>query len=147
MAKTFQATRLYRIINRINVALLRMGITMGKMTLLEVRGRKSGQLQTTPVMLFSQDGQRWLCSSYGQVNWVRNLRAAGEACLQRGYHTERVRAAELPAREAAPLLKQTVASLPRYMRSYFDVAPDAALADFEREVPHHPVFLLESPFE
>jgi deazaflavin-dependent oxidoreductase (nitroreductase family) len=147
MAKTFQSTRLYRVITRINAALLRVGIPMGKMILLEVRGRKSGQPQTTPVMLFRLNGQRWLCSSYGQVNWVRNLRAAGEAHLQQGFHTEWVHAVELPAREAAPLLKHTVASLPGYMRLSFAVTPDAPLADFEREVPRHPVFLLESPTE
>jgi len=52
-------------------------------------------------MLTEQHGQRWLISSYGQVNWVRNLRAAGEATLQRGRQTERICAVELSAREVA----------------------------------------------
>jgi deazaflavin-dependent oxidoreductase (nitroreductase family) len=144
MAKTFQATFLYRLLNSINIALLHVGIKMGKMTLLEARGRKSGQPQTTSVMLFSQHGQRWLVSSYGQVNWVRNLRAAGEARLRRGRHTERVCAVELTAQEAAPLLKHTLASLPRYMLLSFDLTPASSLEEVEREVPHHPVFLLKS---
>ncbi len=147
MAKTFQATFFYRILNSINIALLRVGIKMGKMTLLEVRGRKSGQPHTTPVMLFSQHGQRWLASTYGQVNWVRNLRAVGEATLRRGRHTERICAVELTAREAAPLLKRTLASVPWYMLPYFDVTPDSPLEDFEREVPRHPVFLLKNVSE
>jgi deazaflavin-dependent oxidoreductase (nitroreductase family) len=144
MAKTFQATFWYRILNSINTALLGVGITMGKMTLLEVRGRKSGQLHTTPVMLFNEHGHRWLCSSYGQVNWVRNLRAAGEATLRRGRHTERIYAVELDAREAAPLLKRTLASLPRYMLPYFDVTADSPLEECEREVRAHPVFLVHA---
>jgi deazaflavin-dependent oxidoreductase (nitroreductase family) len=61
----------------------------------------SGQPHTTPVMLTEQHGQRWLISSYGQVNWVRNLRAAGEATLQRGRQRERICAVELSAREVA----------------------------------------------
>jgi deazaflavin-dependent oxidoreductase (nitroreductase family) len=147
MAKTFKPTFVYNILNNMNIALLRAGVKMGKMTLLTVHGRKSGQPQTTPVMLFSQDGQRWLVSSYGQVNWVRNLRAAGEARLRRGRHTERIRAVELTAQEAAPLLKHTLASVPRYMLPYFDVTPASSLEGFEREVPHHPVFLLKSVCE
>ncbi len=143
MAKTFKPTFVYNTLNHINIALLRVGVKMGKMTLLTVRGRKSGRPQTTPVMLFSQHGRRWLVSSYGQVNWVRNLRAAGEARLQRGRHMERICAVELTAQEAAPLLKRTLASVPRYMLPYFNVTPASSLEDFEREVPRHPVFLLK----
>ena len=147
MAKTFQATFFYKTLNTLMIALLRAGVNMGNMTLLTVRGRKSGQPRTTPVMLMEQHGQRWLFSPYGQVNWVRNLRAAGEAILRRGRQTERIYAAELNAREAAPLLKYTLARVPSYLRPYFDVAPDAPLEDFEREVPGHPVFLLERASE
>lgn len=78
MAKTFQATFFYNTLNTMNIALLRAGVNMGKMTLLTVRWRKSGQPRTTPVMLTEQNGQRWLVSSCGQVNWVCNLRAAGD---------------------------------------------------------------------
>ena len=147
MAKTFKATFFLKTLNTMNIALLRAGVKMGKMTLLTVRGRKSGQPRTTPVMLTEQNGQRWLVSSYGQVNWVRNLRAAGEATLNRGRHTERIYAAELSAREAAPLLKHTLASVPSYLLAYFDVTPDSPLEDVEREVPRHPVFLLKSASE
>ena len=143
IAKTFQATFFLKTFNTMIIALLRVGVKMGNMTLLTVRGRKSGQPRTTPVMLTQQNGQRWLFSPYGQVNWVRNLRAAGEATLTRGRHTERICAVELSAREAAPMLKHTLAGVPSYLLPYFDVTPDSPLEDFEREVPRHPVFLLK----
>lgn len=60
--------------------LLRIGLPMGPMVLLTVRGRKSGQPRTTPVDLFEGNGRSFLVSTHRQesCNWVRNLRAARE---------------------------------------------------------------------
>jgi hypothetical protein len=74
VAKTFRVTFITRLSNTMVTALLHAGIKMGNMTLLTVRGRKSGQSRTTPVALIERDGQRWLVAPYGAVNWVRNLR-------------------------------------------------------------------------
>jgi deazaflavin-dependent oxidoreductase (nitroreductase family) len=143
MAKQTQPPALLKPGNFVITTLLRAGIKIGNMSLLTVRGRKSGQPRTTPVWLEERDGQRWLISPYGQVNWVRNLRTAGEATVTRGRRTERVASLELPPHEAAPMLKQSLASAPSMVRAYFDVTPDSPLEDFEREVPRHPVFLLK----
>ena len=51
------------------------------MHLLTVRGRKSGLPRTTPVNLIEYQGRRWLVAPYGEVAWVRNVRAAGEVEL------------------------------------------------------------------
>src|SRR5207249_11762621 len=67
------------IFNPIASRLLRIGTPLGPNALLTVRGRKSGQLRTTPVALVEVHGRRWVQSPFGDVNWVRNLRAAGEA--------------------------------------------------------------------
>lgn len=142
MAKTFRAGFGVRASNTMVSALLRLGVRLGPMTLLTVRGRKSGQPRTTPVALGEHDGQRWLISPYGQVDWVRNLRAAGRATLTNGRHREAVTAAELSPAEAAPLLKRSLAMAPKFLLAYFDVAPDAPLEDFERAAPRHPVFIL-----
>ena len=147
MAKTLQAPVGLKPANFVITTLLRAGVKIGHMSLLTVRGRKSGQPRTTPVWLEERNGQRWVISPYGQVNWVRNLRAAGEATITRGRRTERVSAVELPPGEAAPMLKQSLASAPSMVRGYFDVTPDSPLEDFEREVPRHPVFLLKSAGE
>jgi hypothetical protein len=39
-------------------------------------------------------------------------------------------------------LKESVAAAPDFVRAYFDVAPEAPLADFVREASRHPVFRL-----
>lgn len=41
------------------------------------------------------DGRRWVAGTFGDVNWVRNLHAAGRATLTVGRRTETVSAIEL----------------------------------------------------
>jgi len=104
-----------------------------------VRGRKSGQPHTVPVTLVEQDGQRWLVAPYGVVQWVSNIRAAGTATLTRGRRSEVISVTELPAGEAAPILKQYLLHVAT-VRPYFDVTRDSSLEAFELEAPRHPVF-------
>ncbi len=144
MAKTYRVNAFVRISNAMTTFLLRMGVKMGTMTLLIVRGRTSGQPRTTPVTLVELDEDRLLIAPFGTVNWVRNLRAAGEATLTRGRLSERVSAVELSIQEAAPILKKSLADAPSFVTNYFDVTLDSPLADFEREAPRHPVFRLST---
>ncbi len=139
MAKTLQLTVADRIGDALFMALLRAGVKMGTMSLLTVRGRKSGQPRTVPVLLVEQDGQRWLVAPYGVVQWVRNIRAVGTATLTRGRRSEAISVTELEAREAAPILKQYLFKATA-ARPYFDATTDSPLEAFEREAARHPVF-------
>jgi deazaflavin-dependent oxidoreductase (nitroreductase family) len=147
MAKTYRVTFAVRASNWMVATLLRAGLKMGvkhfPMVLLTVRGRKSGQPRTTPIVMTEQGGQRYLIGTFGDVNWVRNLRAAGEATLTRGRRAESVAVVELPITEAALVLKQVMAIAPGFIREYFDVTPASSLEEFEREAPRHPVFLTQ----
>ena len=60
-------------------SLLGTRIPMGFNGLITIRGRKSGLPRTTPIAIIQVSGRRWVWSPWGEVNWVRNLRAAGEA--------------------------------------------------------------------
>ena len=100
MAAQLHVPRVVPIFNPIARRLLRLGPLMGPNALLSVRGRKSGQVRTTPVALVEVGGRRWTVGTFGNVNWVRNLRAAGEATLTVGRRAERVRAVELDRAEA-----------------------------------------------
>lgn len=146
MTETFLMTRSMRIGSIVLTALLRAGFPLGSLTLLSVRGRKSGKIYTTPVALVERDGTSFLVAAFGEVNWVRNLRAASRAQLTRGRRTEAIRVVELEAREAAPILKQFLTSyqMVPFIPPYFDVTPRSPLADFEREATQHPVFRIES---
>src|SRR5215813_6058119 len=81
--------------NRIVRPLLAAGVPMGPDVLLTVRGRKSGLPRTTPVTLCEYAGRRGLISPFGETDWARNLRAAGEATISRGRWQEAVAAVEL----------------------------------------------------
>jgi hypothetical protein len=50
---------------------------------------------------------------------------------------------ELIAEEAAPILKQSLARAPSFLRAYFDVTSTSSLEEFEHEAPRHPVFLVQ----
>jgi deazaflavin-dependent oxidoreductase (nitroreductase family) len=88
------------ILNPIAQRLLRLGAMLGPNTLLTVRGRRSGLPRTTPVALVESGGRRWIAGTFGDVQWVRNLRAAGEGTIGRGRRAEAVRAVELDRAEA-----------------------------------------------
>jgi deazaflavin-dependent oxidoreductase (nitroreductase family) len=61
--------------------LLRIGVPMGFNGLITIPGRKTGQPRTTPVAIIEHSGRRWVWAPWGDVQWVRNLRAAGRATI------------------------------------------------------------------
>jgi deazaflavin-dependent oxidoreductase (nitroreductase family) len=142
MATRFRPPVFIRLGNAVTRFLLRRGVTMGTNTLLTVPGRKSGVPRTTPITIIEHAGRRYVQSPFGEVDWVRNLRAAGAGTLARGRHAETVTVRELSAEETAPVLEAALKLAPSMIRAYYDVAPDAPLADFEREARRHPCFEL-----
>ena len=90
--------------------------------------------------LAEYEGHRFLVSTYGQTNWVRNLRAVGEATLTRGRRSERISVVEVGAKEAAPVLQYFVSTIPAVVRPSFSVTPASPLPLFEQEVARHLVF-------
>src|SRR3989440_7411702 len=111
MAKQYRVNAFVRINNAMISSLLRLGIKVGSFSLLTIRGRKSGKPIATPIAIFVQDQKRYLVATYGVVNWVRNLRAAGgEASLVRGRNTENIHAIELEPESAAPICREAVHS-------------------------------------
>jgi deazaflavin-dependent oxidoreductase (nitroreductase family) len=143
MAKTYRANAFTRFGNTMSAALIRLGIAPAAMYLLTVRGRKSGLPRTVPVNLVNYQDHRWLVAPYGEVAWVRNVRAAGEVRLRRAGTSERCMTREATAEEAVPVLRTYLRQV-RIVRPYFDVtlaSPDTAYA---AEAPRHPVFLLMS---
>ncbi len=94
--------------NPIAKLLLAAGVPMGPNVLITVRGRKSGLPRTTPVTIAENSGRRGLISPFGQVNWVRNLRAAGRATITVGRRKEEVTAVELGPTEAVEFIRDVL---------------------------------------
>ncbi len=135
--------------NPIAGRLIRGGIPLGPNALLSVRGRKTGQLRTTGVAVVEVDGRRWVAGTFGEVNWTRNLRAAGEGILTQGRRQQRVQAAELNPEEAATFFREVlgpyVRRLPfgRWMVGSLLGAGDI-LDDPAGAARRHPVFELHA---
>jgi deazaflavin-dependent oxidoreductase (nitroreductase family) len=151
MAKTNQVPKYVRGANVLTITLLHLGFKLVgpflffgnyPMYLLTVRGRKSGRPRTVPVAIIERNGKRYVGSPYGIVDWVRNLRAAGEAILTRGRRAETVNARELPTGEAALLLQEDTKGGNPFARNY-GVTADSSFEEFERAVVRHPLFALE----
>ena len=130
--------------NAVVRALLALGLGPRSTFLLGVAGQRSGTLRYTPVTLVEEGGRRWLVAPYGDVAWVRTLRAAGRATLSRGGRAETVTVSEIGAEEAAPVLKLYVTRVP-ITRPYFDVTPASDIDAFRAEAPRHPVFEIVGP--
>ena len=152
MAKTSQVPGFVLLGNKITTTLLRAGVNVVgpymffghyPMYLLTVRGRKSGLPRTTPIATIVRNGNRYVSTPYGIVDWVRNLRAAEEAVLTRGRRSETVSARELPDSEAALLLREEVLANNPFTRGY-GVTKDSSLEEFERAVADHPMFALKA---
>jgi len=144
MARTYRPTFFGRLRDRIMTFMLDKGMGPPGIYLLTVPGRRTGIPRTTPVAPLEGDDGRWLVAGYGPDGWARNARAAGRVTLRRGRMTESLVVTELPAVEAAPLLKRYLAEHPRTVGAYFDVARDAPLEDFAAEAVRHPVFCLRA---
>src|SRR5258708_5473388 len=99
------------------------------MYLFTVRGGKSGQPRTVVRAIMERNGKRYVGSPYGIVDWVRNLRAAGEDILTRGRRAETVNARELPTDEAALILREETRGANPFTPLYL-FPPDSSLHDF-----------------
>jgi deazaflavin-dependent oxidoreductase (nitroreductase family) len=127
------------LLNAIFSRMVRLGIIPGA-TLIEVPGRKSGILRTTPVFMLNYAGQRWLVAGFEQADWVKNLRAAGGCLLIHDRREEPVRVHEVKdvARQCQ-VLQAYVRRAPGGRRG-FAIKPNASLEEFVAIAPLHPVF-------
>jgi len=91
--------------------LLSAGLPLGFNGLVTIRGRKSGQQRTTPVAVIQYQGRRWIWAPWGEVHWVRNLRAAGRATITVRRREEDVTATELNQAEREVFFRDVMGSV------------------------------------
>lgn len=98
--------------NKLMMAVQKLGIAAGPVRVLTVVGRKSGQPRSTPATPFRLDGKVYVAGGYPKADWVLNARAAGEGTVTRGRRSERVAFVELSAAEAKPVLRAFPTEVP-----------------------------------
>ena len=111
-----RAPSIVRLFNPIARRILNVGPLLGPNALITIRGRKSGLPRTTPVALVEIDGRRWVIGTFGEVNWVRNLRAAGRATLSVGTNRYEVTAQGLTEAEGTAFFRDELAPYVRRLR-------------------------------
>jgi hypothetical protein len=104
------------------------------------------------VAIVELDGRRWIVGAYGESQWVRNLRAAGEADILVRGRTEHVTATELDRvasaafyRDRMPSVVDRLPGVGRWLlRGLFRLIAPELLDDPERAAAKRPVFELSS---
>jgi deazaflavin-dependent oxidoreductase (nitroreductase family) len=98
--------------NKVMMAVQRLGIPTGPAFVLTVPGRKSGRPRSTPMTPFKFGGGLYVVAGYPGSDWASNARAAGAGTLSRGRRSRQVTIVELSAEEARPVLRAYPAQVP-----------------------------------
>ena len=138
------------ILNPLIRRLVGAGLPFGPNVLMTVRGRTTGLPRTFPVAIIELDGRRYVQSPFGEVNWVRNLRAAGEAVVSKGRDRHEVEAIEVTPDAGGPILRDALAPylksrvLAAVLGKFFNFRADSTLEDYVAEARRHPMFELRT---
>lgn len=98
--------------NKVVVAVGKLGIPVGPAMVLTVPGHKTGTPRSTPMTPFVVHGQMYVVAGYPGAHWARNARAAGTGTLSRGRSSQSVRITELTADQARPVLREFPVQVP-----------------------------------
>ncbi len=115
--------------NRVVVTLQRCGMAVGTPRVLQVRGRKSGLLRTTPVSPLTVNGQRYIVGGLADADWVKNAQTAGWGILAHGHRREPVSLREVPVAERGAILQEFPSTVPGgvpFFRRLYDLPTDPA---------------------
>ena len=108
-----------RAVNRAFGFLVGLGFGLSHNYLLQVRGRKTGQLYSTPINLLEFKSKRFLVAPRGRTQWVRNVEAANEVILKRGGTRASFRLRPIPDVEKAEMLKAYLDRFKLTVQRYF----------------------------
>jgi deazaflavin-dependent oxidoreductase (nitroreductase family) len=112
--------------------------------LLQVRGRKSGRIYSTPVNVLVVNGRKYLVAPRGETQWVRNARSTGEVWLKKGRRRYQFRLRTIPDEQKPQLLKSYLDRFRTTVQRYFPVPAGSAAEAFSAIASQYPVFELEA---
>jgi deazaflavin-dependent oxidoreductase (nitroreductase family) len=135
-------TTLARAFNKLFGLLVGFGLGLPHNYLLQVRGRKSGRVYSTPVDVLSRDGKRYLVAPRGHTQWVRNAIASGAVSLKKGRRSETFGIRILLDDEKPEILKSYLDHYKRTVQRYFPVSAGSPPEAFRSLTADYPVFEL-----
>jgi hypothetical protein len=114
---------------------LAMRLGMGGSQTLVVPRRVSGGEQVLPVIPVEHGGARYIVSTRGESDWVKNLRAAGgRGQIRRGDWSGPFSATEIPVGEREPIIQTYREVAGKTVAGYWKKLPDPE---------DHPTFRIE----
>ena len=131
-----------RIFNRVFGFLVGLGVGFSYNYLLQVRGRKSGKIYSTPVDLLELNGKKFLVAPRGRTQWVRNAEAAGEVTLKKGATRKCYGLRALSDAEKPPVLKAYLDTFKKEVQRYFSIPAGSPPEAFRELSQSHPAFEL-----
>jgi deazaflavin-dependent oxidoreductase (nitroreductase family) len=142
-----EATRVEKIFNRAFGFLVGLGLGLPHNFLLEVRGRKTGRIYSTPINLLVVElswsgGKRYLVAPRGLTQWVRNVEAAGEITLKKGRTRQNFRVRPIPDEEKPEFLKLYLERFAPTVQRYFPIPAGSPVEAFHDLARNYPVFEL-----
>ncbi|HVS88479.1 MAG TPA: nitroreductase family deazaflavin-dependent oxidoreductase [Candidatus Acidoferrum sp.] len=142
-----EATRVERIFNRAFGFFVGLGLGLPHNYLLQVRGRKTGRIYSTPINLLVvglswSGGERYLVAPRGRTQWVRNVEAAGEITLKKGKTRQNFHVRPIPDEEKPEFLKLYLERFAPTVQRYFPIPAGSPVEAFHDLARNYPVFEL-----
>jgi deazaflavin-dependent oxidoreductase (nitroreductase family) len=143
-AHVLRPTVIDRAFNRAFGFLLRIGLGLSHNYLLEVRGRKSGRIYSTPVNVLDHKNKTYLVAPRGYTQWVKNVLISGEATLVKGGKRKQVGLREINNDAKAEVLKAYLDRFKLSVQRYFPIAAGSPVEEFQSFTARYPVFELRA---
>jgi hypothetical protein len=139
----WRPTKLGRFWSRAVAWLSGMGWTPGILLTLQVKNRRTGELESTILAVVTHQGQQYLVSMLGGGSeWVQNVRAAsGDAFVKRGL-SRPVKLIEIATEARAPILKAWC-QIATSGRKHIPVPYTAPISEFEAIAADYPAFRID----
>ncbi len=135
-------TALERFMNKAVGMIARWGLGPSYLYLLEVRGRSTGRIYTTPVNLLEISGRSYLVGGRGHTAWSKNAKATGVVTLRRGGTSREYRVVPLSEERKPAVLKAYLEAYPGTVQKFFAVRAGEPVDAFRAITDRHPVFEL-----
>src|SRR5881409_3905252 len=122
-ASTFlKPTLVDRWINRVFGLLVGWGLGLSHNYLLQVQGRRSGRIYSTPVNVVELAGKRFLVAPRGETQWVRNARASGQVWLKKGRFRQQFQLRAIADEDKPVILKTYLDRFKTTVQRYFQIS-------------------------
>jgi deazaflavin-dependent oxidoreductase (nitroreductase family) len=129
-------------LNRLFGWVVGLGIAPAPFFVLEVRGRKSGRVYSTPVDLLLHRDRRFLVAPRGYTQWVRNAEVSGTVTLRRGRVADRYSLRAVGDHEKPEVLKAYLDAFKTRVQRFFPVPAGSPVEAFVPLGGSYPAFEL-----